>query len=94
MTNPWLDIPLSDYESHILLPSIDQAQMMAAEFSDVLLQYSLESVAVIVSLSSNQAKRSTFRSIARRCWRCMNRNCDHVEKVLSGIVKRRYFRYL
>jgi hypothetical protein len=41
-----------------------QAQMMATEFSDVLLKYSLESVAVIGTLSSNQAKRSTFRSIA------------------------------
>jgi len=53
-----------DYEFLISMMAFAQAQMMATEFSDVLLKYSLESVAVIGTLSSNQAKRSTFRSIA------------------------------
>ncbi len=29
MGNPWLDIPLADYEGHMSLPSIDQARMIA-----------------------------------------------------------------
>lgn len=53
MTNPWLEIPLSDYESHISMPSIAQAQMIAAEFSDALLRYSPESVAVIGCAGGN-----------------------------------------
>ena len=28
MRNPWLDIPLDDYESHMSLPGVGQAQMI------------------------------------------------------------------
>lgn len=53
MNNPWLDIPLSDYESHISLPTIAQAEMLAAQFSNVLQQFSPESVAVIGCAGGN-----------------------------------------
>lgn len=53
MRNPWLDIPLSDYESHISMPAIDQADMLAAQFSDALLRFSPESVAVIGCAGGN-----------------------------------------
>jgi Methyltransferase domain len=29
IASPWLDIPLADYESHMALPEIAQAQMLA-----------------------------------------------------------------
>ena len=29
MTQPWLQIPLADYEAHMALPDIGQAQMLA-----------------------------------------------------------------
>jgi hypothetical protein len=29
MKNPWLDIPLSDYEGHMALPGVAQAQLLA-----------------------------------------------------------------
>lgn len=53
MNNPWLEIPLSDYESHISMPAIAQAQMIADEFSDALLRYNPESVAVIGCAGGN-----------------------------------------
>jgi len=53
MRNPWLDIPLSDYESHISMPAIDQADMLAAQFSDALLRFSPEAVAVIGCAGGN-----------------------------------------
>jgi len=53
MRNPWLDIPLSDYESHMSMPAIDQADMLAAQFSDALLRFSPESVAVIGCAGGN-----------------------------------------
>lgn len=53
MNNPWLEIPLSDYESHMSLPTIAQAEMLAAQFSDALHQFSPESVAVIGCAGGN-----------------------------------------
>jgi len=53
MNNPWLEIPLSDYESHMSLPTIAQAEMLAAQFSNALLQFSPESVAVIGCAGGN-----------------------------------------
>ena len=29
MSNPWLDIPLADYEAHMALPSIGQSRLIA-----------------------------------------------------------------
>ncbi len=34
MSNPWLDIPLAEYEGHMSLPTIDQADMLAAQFEN------------------------------------------------------------
>jgi hypothetical protein len=31
-TDPWINIPLGDYEGHMSLPSIGQARMLADEF--------------------------------------------------------------
>ncbi|HMW16833.1 MAG TPA: class I SAM-dependent methyltransferase [Accumulibacter sp.] len=53
MSNPWLKIPLSDYESHISLPTIAQAEMFAFEFSEALRRFSPESVAVIGCAGGN-----------------------------------------
>ncbi|ACD91271.1 Methyltransferase type 11 [Chlorobium limicola DSM 245] len=53
MRNPWLDIPLADYESHMSMPAIDQADMLAAQFSDALLRFSPEAVAVIGCAGGN-----------------------------------------
>lgn len=47
MSNPWLEVPLSDYESHMSLPVIAQAEMLANQLSEALHQFSPASVAVI-----------------------------------------------
>lgn len=36
MRNPWLDIPLADYEGHMALPQIAQAKMIADHFESLL----------------------------------------------------------
>lgn len=46
MKNPWLEIPLSDYESHMSLPEVAQAQLLAGIFSEHLAVHSPGSVAV------------------------------------------------
>jgi SAM-dependent methyltransferase len=53
MNNPWLEVPLSDYEAHMALPTVAQAEMLAAQFSDLLRMFSPESVAVIGCAGGN-----------------------------------------
>jgi len=37
--NPWLDIPLADYEGHMVLPQVAQAGLLADVFEPVLKTY-------------------------------------------------------
>jgi ubiquinone/menaquinone biosynthesis C-methylase UbiE len=47
MRNPWLDIPLADYESHMALPEIGQAHMLADELEFAVRRHSPNSLAVV-----------------------------------------------
>jgi hypothetical protein len=53
MRSPWLDIPLCDYEGHMALPAIGQAQMLATEFDALLTRWAPSSVAVIGCAGGN-----------------------------------------
>jgi hypothetical protein len=53
MKNPWLDIPLEDYEGHMALPQVAQAQMLAQVFEDALNRYLPASVAVLGCAGGN-----------------------------------------
>jgi SAM-dependent methyltransferase len=53
MNNPWLDIPLADYEGHMALPSVGQAQLLSDIFASVLSKYEPRSVAVIGCAGGN-----------------------------------------
>jgi SAM-dependent methyltransferase len=57
MRNPWLEIPLEDYEGHMSLPSIGQAQMLAEHFDSLIRQHSPASVAVIGCAGGNGLER-------------------------------------
>lgn len=46
MSSPWLDLPLADYEGHMSMPSVGQAQMLADVFSSALEEFRPASVAV------------------------------------------------
>ena len=47
VTNSWLDIPLAEYEGHMALPEIAQAQMLANELASSVQWHAPSSVAVI-----------------------------------------------
>lgn len=53
MKNPWLDVPLADYEGHMALPGIEQAQLLSDIFADALAKFSPRSVAVIGCAGGN-----------------------------------------
>ena len=53
MENPWLTIPLEDYEGHMALPEIGQAKMLAGELEELLHTYAPGSVALIGCAGGN-----------------------------------------
>jgi SAM-dependent methyltransferase len=53
MSNPWKEIPLSDYEGHMTLPEVGQSSMLSNEFENVLKTYRSKSVAVIGCAGGN-----------------------------------------
>jgi SAM-dependent methyltransferase len=55
--NPWLDIPLTDYEGHMTSPAIGQARLLSDIFAEVLSAYSPESVAVLGCAGGNGFER-------------------------------------
>jgi ubiquinone/menaquinone biosynthesis C-methylase UbiE len=57
MKNPWLNIPLSDYEAHMALPGVVQAQLLAKILADQLQSLRPSSLAVIGCAGGNGFER-------------------------------------
>ena len=53
MRNPWLTIPLADYEGHMAAPGVAQSQMLSEIFADVLDRYTPQSIAVLGCAGGN-----------------------------------------
>jgi 2-polyprenyl-3-methyl-5-hydroxy-6-metoxy-1,4-benzoquinol methylase len=65
MTNPWLRIPLEDYEAHMSLPSIRQAQMLADQFEQLLVRHRPTSVAIVGCAGGNGLERIEAGQVER-----------------------------
>ncbi|MFN8546642.1 MAG: methyltransferase domain-containing protein [Candidatus Eisenbacteria bacterium] len=85
MRNPWLEIPLSDYESHMSLPNVGQAEMLASEFAESLRRFSPESVAVIGCAGGNGFDR--IPSATRRVVG-VDINPDYIASAASRYARR------
>lgn len=57
MENPWLKIPLADYETHMTSPRVAQAQMLSDIFADAIEQYRPKSVALLGCAGGNGLER-------------------------------------
>jgi SAM-dependent methyltransferase len=57
MPNPWLDIPLEDYEGHMSLPAIGQAQMLADQLALLIERERPTSLAVVGCAGGNGLDR-------------------------------------
>lgn len=65
MTNPWLTIPLADYEGHMALPDVGQAPMLASEFDGLLKAYSPASVALVGCAGGNGFEEAIRAGVTR-----------------------------
>jgi trans-aconitate methyltransferase len=65
MQSPWLDIPLADYEGHMALPEVGQAQMLAGELESAVRRHAATSLAVIGCAGGNGFERLTGLALER-----------------------------
>jgi SAM-dependent methyltransferase len=65
IVSPWLDIPLADYEGHMALPEIAQAQMLADEFTIAVRWHAPSSVAIIGCSGGNGFERLIGTTVER-----------------------------
>lgn len=65
MNNPWLGIPLADYEGHMQLPSVGQAELMSDLFAAALDRYTPRSVALLGCAGGNGFERARGRGLER-----------------------------
>lgn len=65
MDSPWLMIPLEDYESHMALPEVGQAQMLANAFEELLNTYGPTSVALIGCAGGNGFQEAVKAGVTR-----------------------------
>ena len=63
--SPWLSIPLEEYERHMALPEIGQAQMLAGELEFAVRRYSPKSIAIIGCAGGNGLDRLVGNRIER-----------------------------
>jgi SAM-dependent methyltransferase len=65
MTNPWLSIPLADYEQHMSLPSIGQAQMLGDHFERLIARFRPASVGLVGCSGGNGLERIEAGTVER-----------------------------
>jgi len=65
VASPWLDIPLADYEGHMVLPEIAQARMLADELESAVRQHAPSSVAIIGCSGGNGFERLVGTTVER-----------------------------
>jgi len=63
--SPWLDIPLEDYEAHMSLPSVGQAQLIAEQLDELVRERAPNSVAVVGCAGGNGFERLVGAGVSR-----------------------------
>jgi len=63
--SPWLSIPLEEYEGHMALPEIGQAQMLAGKLEFAVRRYSPKSIAIVGCAGGNGLDRLVGSGIER-----------------------------
>jgi SAM-dependent methyltransferase len=86
MRNPWLDIPLDDYESHMSLPGVGQAQMIAEQLDRALDRWAPTSIAIIGCAGGNGLDKVAGRTVERVV--AVDVNPDYIEQTRARYAQR------
>src|ERR1700733_2036112 len=85
-SNPWLNIPLDDYEGHMSLPAVGQAQMIAEQLDLGLERWSPTSIAVIGCAGGNGLDKIAGRTVERVV--AVDVNPDYIERTRARHAQR------
>lgn len=86
MGNPWLNIPLDDYESHMSLAAVGQAQMIAEQLDRALERCSPASISVMGCAAGNGLDIFERRAVERVV--AVDVNPDYIERARAGYALR------
>jgi SAM-dependent methyltransferase len=86
MSNPWLNISIDDYEGHMSLPAVGQAQMIAEQFDRALERWAPKSVAVIGCAGGNGLDKIAARTVERVV--AVDVNPDYIERTRARHAQR------
>ena len=78
MSNPWLDIPLADYEGHMSLPEVGQAPLLAQIFDSAVKRWSPANIALIGCAGGNGFERLAAGTLDRLVG--VDVNPDYIEQ--------------
>ena len=84
--NPWLKIPLDDYEGHMSLPAVGQAQMIADQLDGAIARWSPTSIAVIGCAGGNGLERIAGATVERVV--AVDVNPDYIERTRARHARR------
>jgi len=65
MKNPWLDVPLDDYESHMALPHVGQSQLLSRLLGEAIENHRPSSIALLGCAGGNGLERIPSTSVER-----------------------------
>lgn len=65
MRNAWLDLPLDDYEAHMALPYVGQAQLLSELLGEALTRYVPRSIALLGCAGGNGFERVITSPVER-----------------------------
>src|SRR5258708_2875502 len=65
MRHPWLEIPIDDYEAHMALPSVGQAQLLRATLQRTVKEFQPRSLAIL-GVAGGNGLESLDRATVRR----------------------------
>jgi hypothetical protein len=86
MSNPWLDIPLEDYEAHMSLPAVGQAQMIAEQLARAVERWDPRSMAVIGCAGGNGLDKIAGSTVERVV--AVDVNPDYIERTRARHAQR------
>ena len=78
MSNPWLEIPLADYEAHMALPSIGQSRLIAEQLDALVRTLCPHSVGIIGCAGGNGLDRLAGAGVSRVVG--VDLNPDYIEQ--------------
>ena len=78
MSNPWLEIPLADYEAHMALPSIGQSRLIADQLEALVRTFRPHSIGIIGCAGGNGLDRLVGSSVSRVVG--VDLNPDYIEQ--------------